>query len=392
MNTADLKSLAERAEGVDGHRSARLQEVHDRIRAARRHRRTVGALGAVAMVVVVAGTAIVFRPGDERMAPASDPTPTPTIPSPPVEDTSLDRPLTYAAGQTIHYGDQVVDTDRQIAEVDVVDAGVMYLTQDGELWFTDGSGKRRVDPGTGSYNEGYEAKSAADSSLIAWVRHEGELPIEVVVYDAATQQVVLREPAGPSVWPEHDPNVPYAQALLLTPDVVVVMYSDTNYRRDATAGQVRYVGYNLRTGRRTELSFDEFDQLQPAPPSRVLGWRARSGDPDNIYRGSTDTYRVRDGILTVDVFDDTSPHPLVADPVNPVTGDRLRIEAPAQLPDRTELRLFQWLDDGVFALVGTGPNGREDGALVICTLAEQGCKVAVPGPADWILPGREFYD
>lgn len=392
MNTADLRSLAERAAGVDEHRSARLQEVHDRIRVSRRRRRAAGALGAVAMVMVVTGAAIVFRPGDEHISPAPDPTPTPTIPSPPVEDTTLDRPLTYAVGQTIHYGNQVVDTDRTIAHVDVVDAGVMYLTQDGELWFTDGSSKRRVDPGTGSYNEGYEAASAAGSSLVAWVRHKGELPVEVVVYDAATQRVVLREPAGPSVWPEHDPNVPYAQALLVTPDVVVVRYYDTNYRRGAMAGQSRYVGYDLRTGRRTELSFDEVAQLNPAPPSRVLEWRARSGDPDNLFRGSTDAYRVRDGKLTVEVFDDSSARPHVADLVDPVTGERLHIEAPAELPARTELRLYQWLDDGVFALVGTGRRGRDDGALVICTLAEQGCEVAAPGPADWVLPGSQFSD
>jgi hypothetical protein len=82
---------------------------------------------------------ILFRPGDERIAPLRDPPPTLSIPSPGVEETALDRPLTYAVGQAIHYGHQVVDTGQAIAQVDITDSGVVYLTQDGELWFTDGS-------------------------------------------------------------------------------------------------------------------------------------------------------------------------------------------------------------------------------------------------------------
>jgi len=78
--------------------------------------------------------------------------------------------------------------------------------------------------------------------------------------------------------------------------------------------------------------------------------------------------------------------------VPPATGDRLRIKAPPGLPGGTELRLFQWLDDGAFALVGIGPGGHDNGPLVVCTLSDQRCEVAVDGPANWITPGREFYD
>ena len=72
--------------------------------------------------------------------------------------------MTYAVGQTIHYGDRVIDTGNKVVDVDITDAGVIYLTQREELWFTNGSRKRQIDPGTGSYNEGYEAKSAAVGS------------------------------------------------------------------------------------------------------------------------------------------------------------------------------------------------------------------------------------
>jgi hypothetical protein len=186
------------------------------------------------------------------------------------------RPMTHAVGQTIHHGDQVVQTGKPVAAVDVVDAGVVYLTQDGELWFTDGSGRRQIDAGTGSYNEGYEARPSPLGSGIAWVRHERGLPVEVVGYDADTERFVLRQPAGPLVWPEHDPRSPYAQVAMLTPDVVVVTYSDTNYAPGRTAGQIRYVSYGLATGRSTELSANEFEQLQLASPAPSRTWRTPS--------------------------------------------------------------------------------------------------------------------
>ena len=154
------------------------------------------------------------------------------------------------------------------------------------------------------------------------------MPAEVVVYDVATRKVVFTAPAGPSVWPDFDISQPASQVQVLTADQVVAYYSDTFYNgRDI--GQIRYVSYDLDTGRRSELSFDEFDDVAVSLPTRTLGWRSRTGDPDNIIRGSTDAYQVRDGVLTVRVFDDSVGHWLVADPVDPVTGGVLRIRAPA---------------------------------------------------------------
>jgi hypothetical protein len=36
--------------------------------------------------------------------------------------------------------------------------------------------------------------------------------------------------------------------------------------------------------------------------------------------------------------------------------------------------------------------GHDNGPLVVCTLSDQLCEVAVDGPGDWITPGREFFD
>jgi hypothetical protein len=389
--TDDLRALADRADRVEGHRATRIVEVHQRIGVARRRRRTVAASGAVTLAAIAVATAIMFRPSAENTAPAPDPTPTPSIPTPVV--TSLDRPLTYAVGRTIHYGDRVVDTGRQIAQVDVTDAGVVYLTEDGELWFTDGSKLRLIEKGRGTYDEGLEVVTAATGSRVAWLRSKGTMPVEVVVYDVASRKVVFTAPAGQAAWPDFDTSQPESQVQVLTADQVIAYYSDTHYNgRDI--GQVRYVSYDLRTGRRTELSYDEFEAVTASVPTRALEWRSRDGDRDSLLRGSTDAYRIRDGVLTVDVFDDSVGTWRVADPVDPVSRDRLRIQVPAVLADGSELRLFQWLDDGVFAMVRmvTGTSLDVGDLVVVCTVSDSSCEVAVEGRQTFVLPGREFYE
>ena len=96
-------------------------------------------------------------------------------------------------------------------------------------------------------------------------------------------------------------------------------------------------------------------------------------------------------ILTVDVFDEVGVW-RVADPGGPGHRYPAPHPRPGRVHARTHLRLFQWLDDGVFALVVTGPNRSDTGALMVCTVSEPACEAADPDPADWILPDREFYE
>ena len=163
---------------------------------------------------------------------------------------------------------------------------------------------------------------------------------------------------------------------MLTADQVIAYYSDTvDNCRDV--GQIRYVSYDLDTGRRTELSFDEFDAVAVSLPTRTLGWRSRTGDPDNLLRGSTDSYQVRCGVLTVRVFDDGEGTWRVADPVDPVTGEVLHIRVPTAVSGRSELRLFQWLDDGVFAMVRMVTRTSLDvgDVMLVCSVSDLRCEV-----------------
>jgi hypothetical protein len=300
--------------------------------------------------------------------------------------TAFDRPLTYVVDQTIHYGDEVFDTGRDLAQVDITDAGVVYLTMNGELWFTDGSSKRQIDRGPGSYHEVYEPVTAALGSRIGYLTSDGTQPLSLVVHDVASGEVVLEAPAGESVWPRFDETRPEALVYFMTADQVVVYYTDDS----RASGSVRLASYDIGTGQQTELTWDEMVDIQVSTTARTPGYRLR-GEDVPVMR-ETYSYYFRDGLLLIETYDGHSPEPLVADPTDPVTGERLSIEAPAGLPTG-DLRLFQWLDDGVFALVQpVGPRRPDDGAIVVCTLAVLSCEIAVDGPERRILPGNEFYE
>ena len=62
--------------------------------------------------------------------------------------------------------------------------------------------------GSGTYDERLEVPWPPPGSRIAWMRSEGVMPVEVVVYDVAARKVVFTGPAGPSVWPEFDTSRP----------------------------------------------------------------------------------------------------------------------------------------------------------------------------------------
>ena len=81
---------------------------------------------AVAVVAVSVTAVFLGRDADRRVEPAPAPAP-------------VTRPLTYADGSTIHYGDRTIDADGPVVELDVTDDGVGFRTGDGRIWFTDGS-------------------------------------------------------------------------------------------------------------------------------------------------------------------------------------------------------------------------------------------------------------
>ena len=159
--------------------------------ARRRARRARVASVAVAACVVAASIAGVYagRAVDHQIEPA-----------PPFTPES--RPLTYADGSTIHFGDQTVEAEGPVVELDLTDDGIGFRTDDGGIWFTDGSETERLgslgetgpgyrDPWPLTMHPGWMT-SANSGSRLAWFHFPAPGEPEVVVYDTDTRTEVAR--------------------------------------------------------------------------------------------------------------------------------------------------------------------------------------------------------
>jgi hypothetical protein len=97
-----------------------------------RDRRTTAALAAgSALVVTLATVLLLDRDTHSSPEPVGPPAPS-------------SRPLTYAVGSEVHYGDQIVGTSGTVLELDLTDEGAVVRTDDAGIWFTDGSGLDRL--------------------------------------------------------------------------------------------------------------------------------------------------------------------------------------------------------------------------------------------------------
>ena len=144
MKPEDLKVLAERASTVEGRPDTRLDEVHARIRVARR-RRQYGAVSAAVVAVVLAlttGVGLLALTDTDRTPPA-EPAPRPTAkPSVPEDNAPSVRRLTYAIGEKIHWGDQVIDVGSKVWNLEATDDGVVFIRDGTALERTCGSVQR----------------------------------------------------------------------------------------------------------------------------------------------------------------------------------------------------------------------------------------------------------
>lgn len=373
-----------------------------RRRRRRRHLVAAAAASAVAAIVSVTTLAVV-NPG--RTTPQPAPSPRITEPTGPEGDGAVDRPLTYAVGQKIHYGDTVIDTGRDLVRLLVMDAGVVYQTEDAELLFTDGSSTRMLDraPGGDPAWYDFDPMSPAVGSLVAWVRFDEQ--VTLVVYDAAADEVVLEVPTGPGVFKlptdGSDYNVFVGGITTEQVDLICTGCRGRGY------SHVEEVTYDIATGEHSYPTREEVEATveAAAPVARTLGFRVRERVDNSVsdYWPEGGIYYFDDGRLLLEIGLNGYPGPLdveefVADPTDPVTGEVLRFAAPSGLREpRRPMRLFHWLDDGVFALVQEHPFAGSDGegyaetygTIVVCRVADLSCEVAVEGPWEGLLAGAE---
>ncbi|HEY0642562.1 MAG TPA: hypothetical protein VGD39_04020 [Nocardioides sp.] len=340
----------------------------------RRARIATGLVVAVAATVVTAVVVLVGRDPGRDVEPAPPPAPT-------------TRPLTYADGSTITYGDRTVEAAGPVVELDVTDDGVGFRTEDGHVWFTDGSEVERLGE-LGRTGPGYDDAwplmnrpswmlSGNAGSRLAWFEFPSPGAPEVVVYDTRSRTEVARDavrlgPGGVSL-------------PALVTDRFVYWFQDPD--PGAMGADQSQVRYDPATGEQRPVT--EADVLKDldadaAPRSVRLKGDARS----EHLRG----FHFSDGAglqMGLDLRQDVAGASGIA-PVGPgdmvartVDGKPFAFEPPPGYTGGGAGWLVQWLDDRTVVVMSTLPT-RTD--LLACDLDTSACQVAASGPATIVVP------
>ena len=344
-------------------------------RRTRRARIATGLVVAMAATVATATVALVGRDTGRDVEPVPAPAPT-------------TRPLTYADGSTITYGDRTVEADGPVVELDLTDDGVAFRTDDGQVWFTDGSQVDLIgalgDTGP-AYDDAWPmltqpswVLSANAGSRLVWFELRSAGPPEVVVYDTRTRTEVARDavrlgPGGISL------------PALLTDRYVYWFQDPDPGAMGADQAQVRYDPATGEQAAVTEAEVLRDLDADAAPRSVRLKGDARS----EHLRG----FHYSDGMglqMGLDLQEDVAGASGVA-PVGPgdmvartVDGRPFAFDPPPDYTDEVGVAwLVQWLDDRTVVVLAPLRN-RTD--LLACHLDTAACEVAQSAPTGIVVP------
>lgn len=346
--------------------------------ARRRVRRTRVASIAVAASVVAASVTTVYLGRDDGRR---------TEPAPVTPPTS--RPLTYADGSTIHYGDRTVEADRSVVELDVTDDGVGFRTDDGRIWFTDGStpaplgalgeaGPGYADPWPILSHPGWMLSSNGGSRLV-WFEFPVPGKPEVVVYDTHSGEEVARDAvrlqAGQTAVPAE------------LSDRFVYWFKDPS--SDAPPEDQAQVRYDPATGEQSRIT--EPDLLADLDEDAATRSVLLKGD--GRWETAPQGFHYSDGMrlqIGVDLRKGTAG----VDGVAPVgAGDMVAedvserpfaFEPPVDYTDKSGVAwLVQWLDDHTVVVVSPLRDGTD---LIACHLDTGRCEVAESAPVGIVVP------
>ena len=340
-------------------------------------RRRVASITVAASIVAVSVTTVYLgRDADRRPEPAPVTPPT-------------SRPLTYADGRTIHYGERTVEADGTVAELDLTDDGVGFRTDDGRLWFTDGS---TIDPlgelgttgpGYGDDNwplmtrPGWMLSSNSGSRLV-WFEFTTPDEPEVVVYDTSTREEIAREAVG--LQPGH------TVMPTLVSDRFVYWVKDAD--PEAFPSELDQFRYDPQTGEQDPVTEAELLEDLDADAA-VRSVRLKGDDRAEAAPG----FHYSDGMglqMGLDLKKDVAGVEGVA-PVGPgdqkaedVNRQPFVFEPPPGYTDKSGIAwLVQWLDDRTVVVFSPLPQ-RTD--LITCHLETKTCDVAASAPAGIVAP------
>ncbi len=391
MNGQDLRTLLdERANALDTTQPQQLTRLHARIRTTRRRRAATAVASGALGVALVTGVGVMFAGGTDRSAP-----PDPSRPDGP--PAGKITPLTYAVSSTasypersaeprstIHYGGRTIDVPDLVTVVQPTQDGVVFVTDDDRVWFTDGSKPEELGETGPGIARGWRIAASPTGSIAAWLEPDTS---RMVVYDTAAQSVLDRHRLGDAVgrvYPIHDYSISTAHD-----DVVYWTLHGTVLRYDVATRQSQVV--SEATYEEDLTSMGRFLAAGPtAGEARILGQVTYGGlvgyhyfAPDGS-RLEAENPRSRGGGATT--FWDTRTD----QPVRPLS---LPADYVATHP---YFALVQWLDDDRVVVwadtAGWSEIPQHTGDLLECRLSSGQCVLAEdhPGATFFVVPGNPF--
>jgi hypothetical protein len=318
--------------------------------------------GAVATAAVAVGGATLIRPRAERPQPAR--------PAPFAER----RAVTFALGNEIHYGSDVVPVpSKHINAFVQTDAGFVFLDEGNNIHIADRSGVRATGQGTWSLTADHRG------SLVAWVEDFND-HCESVVYDVAANRELVRTPVGNAI--------PANASLAYGPRIVAI------------DGNTAYFG-TLKGLYRWDISTNNGELLAKVPPDAVrtvaagqlvyqqplvqpaAGHTLRVGP--TLTTGDRTTFAGEQAFLSPGAkYLVTQPNDASAGP-QPVWSDLqlYGVTTPTGRPlPRTsywKFRFGQWLDDTTFTAAGARHTSRNEADLLVFDARTSNYRVVAPG-------------
>jgi hypothetical protein len=357
----------------------------DALRATARQRSrqaaTLGSMAATA-VVAVAATVVFAVTGREDAAP-----PPSHIPTGPVT-----RPLVYADGNTVHYGDKTVTADGPLVELDVTDDGVAFRTADSRVFFTDGDEVDEIGA-VGEFAAPYDEDlrpigygpgwivSGNTGSRLAWLEFGGAGAPEVVVFDTDSRDEVGR--VQPTIRAGHW----FALQSVDDKDPVVHWIDDPElFEIDEYDDRVTPdVRLDLATGTQTPVNDAIWQgELASRSPARTIHVNHQE---DFERPAELIGYEITDGIgqqynVRGRRLEYQGAQPLYIEDGR--THTKFDFAAPPGYRTGDPLWTTQWLDDDTVVLEGGGTADTTD--LLTCRISTRACEVTVSLPATAVVP------
>jgi hypothetical protein len=387
VNTEEIRSLlTARADAIDGTRSQRVDEVFRRVRTQRRRRTAVAIAGATcAVLAMVLGSALLSGHQNGSSDPVAPATTSPADPGP----QSPVRPVTYTdeywPTRTIQYGDRAVDITAQlefgdpgrggidgVVHMDMTDDGIVFTTEGGGIWFTDGSSTHQIGETNGYL--GIRASdvvvSGTDGSRVAWVA-EAVKPrkVEIVVYDTRADRVVAKVP---------DPAcaeliTSCAMKALVGDDHVYWVRADWRHARPDVLTRLEVSNGTRQRVTAAELAAD----LASTPRALIVGDSPQTGVVSDGYgvvfavKGAR-LVAMRSGLAPDD------PYNSATTAFKASTQEQLRFRMPAGYNGGAdEFTAFEWLDDDRLAMMNAANSWRQTTAeILICRVSTGHCELA----------------